>query len=837
VGIHKLGIVGSLFALVALASLGCSKNESPAASKPEVKADAVVANSFAVSGTSDLKMKIKKSALDKEFLLMGEMVWLAPTARFRGMKSRIVAFKKIGDQVVMLEATQGHRISTVYPANFILAQFPVLSETDADIVFDFNAGMTNIYNSSEWYASDLDSFDASHVESRYHIERSFIADVKVQQNQLVIRHAAQIADEKGDLQSIEAKYYLAPYNPTAGFKPTVSSGKSQVGFFEVTPQYTDDGTGTPVVLAAKFDLSKPIVFALSANTPVELRPAFTEAILYWNRILGAGRIQVVQLTDAAIVAPDAQYNIVQWLDFSGAGAAYADAQADPRTGEVLHAQVYIPSAFYAGSKASVAIRLRNYLAKQSQTKSVDSRGGVLGLNSLCGDDFEAASVEKVLALALSDITEAEYVNTIQDYIANTVAHEVGHVLGLRHNFAGSLASNYPRSSMREEFATYMANGSVNLKDLRPSSSVMEYSSFEDRAFSGDSIRNAKMAPLLYDQKALGVLYMGNPIDDSIPLFCTDSHSFTDCKKSDMGSSVLEDTIATMNERLDEYPSRFINLLLMEKETSGDMSRVSFSAASNAKLITAFRDQTMAMLTNKTSLLQVRLKTETGAQDLPEIRKSEQAFIEKEIQRLGGMSEVLAMNPEGFADRSNARLESLLKLPQIASTLSHAERDYILKTGRTFFPLLEKELVQEDLKSLALASLKMTDGQLKLTENPALLKELSNVFFSRAEKFALSREGTELESPYTNDAGVTMDLKLANYRFPFAVRNAAVGLLAQDLSARLDFGLVERANLKLALSQDMKPQAGVELKDATNPALTSDARVWILENKKILRALD
>ena len=36
-----------------------------------------------------------------------------------------------------------------------------------------------------------------------------------------------------------------------------------------------------------------------------------------------------------------------------------------------------------------------------------------------------------------------------------VAHEVGHTLGLRHNFAGSLAANYPQSSIDELFKKYI----------------------------------------------------------------------------------------------------------------------------------------------------------------------------------------------------------------------------------------------------------------------------------------------------------------------------------------------------------------------------------------------
>ena len=40
--------------------------------------------------------------------------------------------------------------------------------------------------------------------------------------------------------------------------------------------------------------------------------------------------------------------MIQWLNWDQAGYAYADAQMDPRTGQVLHAQIFLPSSFAFG---------------------------------------------------------------------------------------------------------------------------------------------------------------------------------------------------------------------------------------------------------------------------------------------------------------------------------------------------------------------------------------------------------------------------------------------------------------------------------------------------------
>ena len=78
-----------------------------------------------------------------------------------------------------------------------------------------------------------------------------------------------------------------------------------------------------------------------------------------------------------------------------------------------------------------------------------------------------------------------------------MAHEVGHTLGLRHNFAGSLGQNYPLKDRKSLRADYFEKGLVR-PNLQPTSSVMEYQMFFEGALTGHLINEREKA-FSYDE--------------------------------------------------------------------------------------------------------------------------------------------------------------------------------------------------------------------------------------------------------------------------------------------------------------------------------------------------
>jgi hypothetical protein len=94
-----------------------------------------------------------------------------------------------------------------------------------------------------------------------------------------------------------------------------------------------------------------------------------------------------------------------------------------------------------------------------------------------------------LVLSEPEVTDARLLLASQDYVRNVVAHEVGHVLGLRHNFAGSLESTLSPAELDKWFEEYLTGEQPpDTKGKLTTSSVMEYSIFQAAVFNGCKIR-------------------------------------------------------------------------------------------------------------------------------------------------------------------------------------------------------------------------------------------------------------------------------------------------------------------------------------------------------------
>jgi len=235
----KLHLSCGLISIVLLAS-ACSKEQR------STKADPTIQNSFTVVdpnapaasatanlGLTDRKLiSIKKSALDKEFLLQASMMRQIPIPTANGLKSRIVAFKQSAGALFMMEATQGHVITKDLPAQLILAKLPILSETDSDVIVDFSEGMANTFVAGDWYGSD-DSASYIKTFKSLDVRTSFIDSASFHDNALSIRQVAQVMGTQ--LDTIEVKYYLEPYNPNPTFVKTPGQPLDVFGFFQVAP--------------------------------------------------------------------------------------------------------------------------------------------------------------------------------------------------------------------------------------------------------------------------------------------------------------------------------------------------------------------------------------------------------------------------------------------------------------------------------------------------------------------------------------------------------------------------------------------------------------------------
>jgi hypothetical protein len=786
-------------------------------------------------------LRIEKASLEKEFLFQAGRISQVMAPLGVSLQSRIVAFRQWGDKVYLLEATKGHTVTYDLPQTLILTSFPVVKETEHDVTFDFNMGMTQIFGAADWHTSDLEGGFFNPSYNAVKTRNSVLTKVETEDNRLRIDQLAtlDVPSSNGSVESapVLMRYYIAPYAPNPGFQPVRSPGFDRLGFFEIAPFVGDDGQ--PVVLATKFDLSKPIVYAISSNTPKEFREAVRSGILYYNKILGEGKVQVVD-APAGVTAPDPGYNIIQWINWDEGGFAYADAQMDPRTGETLHAQVYFTSAFaFMGKKQA-----RRLLARlESSTNKTQPIIGLQGFQTTAPCQFadSAAMATSLRSLLAGNPSDDAILRAAQDYVRLVVAHEVGHTLGMRHNFAGSLAANTSTKDKMQKFLDYL-QGKDLPETLSTTSSVMDYLQLEDAVIAGYRVAHAPKA-LDYDEKALRTLYFGASFaPKEIPLFCTDTvadGSYADCLRFDEGGEQIPALTYEQEQRFHTLADRVFESFLDEKEGIQQGLIHGFSASPKilADSLILSRNSALRILLTGSRFLRVdrSFPSDSDLYDEENLAAFNR-LLTSQFADAGGMASVMATPGDDFFVAEGDRFSRLVEARGEVEGLSPEDRDEVKAMGTKLFAELPGALRKEETETLT----SLTSDKAKLRDLP-LSDDLATALAVRAENliFAETGQKTEVDIRIPLEGGATRGahVSLPKFRFEPALRTKAGGLLGPGRAESPIWGLYERSRIKADLKKLMDEALTTDSSKLKPEDLPAVAGRWLLENQGVLTALD
>jgi hypothetical protein len=476
-----------------------------------------------------LAINRKELGTDKRWFLSSYLKQYHPGAvaggAARSMGTRVVSFKNQNGKLVVLDTDSRKAASEVFAPDVVVDAYPVVAYAPFDrlpgssafVLFDPSAGANEFAVLGDPWAGGSEPVKFS-TELSYMARYRSIAD-GITYEQVFSGYAdLPINDDPVEVNAFRASGTLGigirRYAETTGFtKGPIVQGDGQDTYFRSDPVLVkNQGFYSQSSIKWGVSATQPINWVISnvvdilqadpAYAGYDIYGAMAKGVTGWNSVFGYDALKVRKGTKDDSFADDDTNMIIVDTDPSY-GAAFANWRSNPNTGEIRGASVYInslwleiadiifdddpvmPLAMGTMKKPKVPVIFWRPMGHHEDGCEKwapiyeGSRGPKMDLQRPGLPIPKEASLTKK--------------QKVEQYLTHVVMHEVGHTLGLRHNFKGSLSYDPTKNLF--------------------SSSVMEYIDDFDSIFAA--------TPQSYDIAIVKYLYgisMALPTDK----FCNDA---------------------------------------------------------------------------------------------------------------------------------------------------------------------------------------------------------------------------------------------------------------------------------------------------------------------------
>ncbi len=832
---------------------------------------------------------IPRAALGREYLLSGSIIPQALSPTSTALAGRIVRFELFSDGVDMYEATKGLVVTEDLPARRLLTTFPIVEQDDGKVVIDFNKGMRRVFTDI-WYSGGDPG--AAGRDRMLEVPQSRVFEVRQDADRLVIRQSAQARSRQEDQdreERFEIRYFIAPYLPTDFKSKELGASDSRyVRYFEVQPQL-EPTSGRPTSKIARFDLAQPIQFYYSANTPADYAQAVKDGILYWNKAFGKEVVKADKAPEGA-TAPDVHYNIIQWVPWDSAGFAYADVIVDPRTGASQHGQAYITSVFATSSRGSArqllrlmrgVIEVKEAKDKDGKPKAENAAGTesevATGLGSrflepatLCRMDARvfaeqtAAGLESMLAEGKLD--DAAVMRISQDYVRDVVAHEVGHILGLSHNFAGSVAADLTPKDLEDWFHDYVTTPETNrFAGKITGSSVMDYDVFKSRVFIGHFIQTSKEA-LPYDKAAIQWGYFDSREPQEKKMLYG-MFGWTDVRTFDYGADPVVGGYANLADAIQNLPNGIVESFIRAKAPRDPRDRQPLSEINLSPNLAAMRiagelGGILNWFRSSTRSIKVENAFEfIGDLNHREIVQAHWKALNDQVEKIGGVDRLLfgtlpldlklefKGEPKGAsvaekldAKKLTERLAKLLESPAYTNwvgldektyTFTKEEKELIQKRGKKYFEDLEKEVIRRVCSLLERTQRDIGVEANKTVADDDIIAQLDKRIIDFCKMVIMAKNDEEHRKGKVDRSLV----EVVDFKYDLETRLSAARALNDQIGSFKGWSIDAKGDLNKQLKDEIEAALNIQnFKDFQESSLSRTLREWYMNQQAILALL-